>query len=141
MRFSTSHLFLMIKTLILTLLPQPEYIISTLGPVNLDIIHGDTISIETSYYIFTRTESTEEDRLVEFSVEGTAETGIDYSVVGATDFNSQFGSIIIPAGSATARLTINTLNLFNAIEGSLNNVIFPIEGFLNNSVIVIERGL
>jgi Ca2+-binding RTX toxin-like protein len=58
-------------------------------------------------YTFTREGLTTNSLTVNFSVGGTAVFGTDYSQTGAATFSASSGTVTIPAGSATATVTLD----------------------------------
>ncbi len=60
-------------------------------------------------YTFTRTGSLVGPLTVSFGVGGTAAFGSDYTQSGALTFGAKSGTITIPAGSATATVTLNPI--------------------------------
>ena len=60
-------------------------------------------------YTFSRTGQPESALTVNFSVNGTAAFAEDYSVSGAASFDASSGSVTIPAGSASADVTVQIL--------------------------------
>jgi Ca2+-binding RTX toxin-like protein len=58
-------------------------------------------------YTFTREGSTAANLTVNFSVGGTATFSTDYTQTGAATFNATSGTVTIPAGSATATVTLD----------------------------------
>ena len=57
-------------------------------------------------FTFTRTGATVDPLLVSFSVSGEATFGVDFAVAGAETFTATVGTVIIPAGAASASVQI-----------------------------------
>lgn len=104
------------ETVVATLLASPVYNVGNPGSATVTIVDDELPSVtlaasdasaseasgNTGTYTFTRTGSTAASMLVRFAVKGTAVNGLDYVTIGNT--------IQIPAGSATATLTITPID-------------------------------
>ena len=58
-------------------------------------------------YTFTRSDSSSDPLTVNFDISGTATYIADYTLSGADSFNGTSGTVVIPAGSTTAQLTVD----------------------------------
>ncbi len=81
--------------------------------VNVSVAPANTPedSAAALIYTFTHGGTTSADLTVDFSLTGSATAGTDYTVSGATTFSNAtgVGTIVIPAGSSTAALTVTPI--------------------------------
>jgi Domain of unknown function (DUF4114)/Metallo-peptidase family M12B Reprolysin-like/Calx-beta domain len=109
------------ETIALTLVSNPNYIVTTPAAAIGTIINDDIPSISLAVspatvqedgtvnllYTFSRTGDTTNTLSVNYNVAGTATFGTDYSQIGANSFNSNAGTMIFAAGASTATLAID----------------------------------
>lgn len=112
------------NNIIMTIAPNlPDYQIGTTGTATINILDDDNLFTVTSTgtaneggttgtFTFSRATSTVGAIVVNFSVGGTAIFPTNYTVSGATSYTAGTGSITIPAGQASATLTIQPINDF-----------------------------
>jgi Domain of unknown function (DUF4114)/Calx-beta domain len=109
------------QTISLTLVSNPNYIVTTTSAVTGTIVNDDIPSISLAVspasvqedgtanlvYTFSRTGDTTSTLSVNYNVAGTATFGTDYNQIGANSFASNNGTIIFAAGASTATLEID----------------------------------
>jgi hypothetical protein len=108
------------ETVVLTVTPGTGYTVGA-APVATGTIQNDDTAVTVAVspaavpedgaanlaYAFTRSGATSSALTVNFSVGGGATFNTDYAQSGAASFTTASGTVVIPAGSSTASVTIN----------------------------------
>ena len=110
------------ETVVLTLTAGPGYTVTTPNTATVLVVDDEpAVSIladdasaaepgsNTGSFLFSRTGNTNLPLTIHFNLSGTASNGIDYALIG--------NSVIIPAGTKTASVTVSPIDDVN-LEGS-----------------------
>lgn len=104
------------ETLVVTIAPNAAYLVGEYSSAQVTIVDDDppTVTIvatdkqtvenssNTGRFVVTRTGNLAANLLVNYTLSGTAVNGVDYTALS--------GTVVIPAGQATATITVTPLN-------------------------------
>ncbi len=124
------------ETVILTVTSGTGYIVGSPSAATGTITNDDTVvpsvtvsvspssvledGLTNMVYTFTRSSSSTDPLTVNFIAGGTAIYIADYMQSGAAGFNGIIGTVVIPAGSTTARVIVDpTPDLFEEVDDTL----------------------